>query len=412
MSVFANPEVKKHTLILAIILLLFSSVTIAGLWSISDELKQNYVELSGSLVGTVLHQHPELEKEIVPLLTQGSNEQYMDEGLNILNAYGYNRQISPLLIPQLQEVYPRYILYSACCLLLLIGSLLGINYRYNQVLFGKIRRVTQYADQVIEGNLNLQMTETKEGDFSKLSHSLNRMRLIIQRHIHDLTKEKQFLVRLMSDISHQLKTPLASLMMYTEILAERPLTKEQQRMFLQNSEEQLERMNWLIQSLLKLAKLDVGAIQFQRTKGRLDQTVQASTELLHGMAEKHKVDVQVITKTESIMLHDREWLIEALLNLIKNAIEHTPEGGHVFVELERGSAVYKIHIRDEGGGIERADLPHIFERFYRGKNSKKTGSVGIGLSLSKSIVEGHYGYIDVQSERGKGTTFTIVFPVM
>lgn len=411
MNVLANPEVKKNTALLLAILLLFMCLVVGGLMLFERESKASFVEMNAAIVGTVLDQNPELESVIVPLITKGINdEQNMARGLAVLETYGYNKNLSHDLIPKFNEVYTHMVRYSIVVLVLVSVLILVTHFRYQHILFARIRQVTLYADHVLEGNYNLQLPETKEGDFSKLSHSMNRMRLAIQRHIQDLTNEKQFLVRLMSDISHQLKTPLASLMMYTDILTERTLTKEQQSMFLKNSAEQLERMNWLIQSLLKLAKLDVGAIQFQRTKGRLNETVQASVDLLKGMAEHHQVHVETLVKSECIMAHDKEWVTEALLNLIKNAIEHTPQGGHVFVELEQSTAVYKIHIRDEGMGIERDEIPHIFERFYKGKKNNKTGSVGIGLSLSKSIVEGHQGYIQVHSVIGNGTTFTIVFP--
>jgi signal transduction histidine kinase len=171
-------------------------------------------------------------------------------------------------------------------------------------------------------------------------------------------------------------------------------------------------MNWLIQSLLKLAKLDVGAIEFHREPRSLQQTVLESVEMIHGLAEQRGVALvaDFDSHEASMIKHDKEWLIEALLNVLKNGIEHTPAGGIVRVELETGTTLCRIHIQDQGEGIERSEIPHIFNRFYKGKKNKKSGSVGIGLSLSKSIVEGHGGVIDVQSQRGEGTRFTFLIP--
>jgi signal transduction histidine kinase len=213
----------------------------------------------------------------------------------------------------------------------------------------------------------------------------------------------------MSDISHQLKTPLAALTMYNDIMTEKELSKDQQSMFLEQGKQQLERMNWLIQSLLKLAKLDVGAIQFQKKNDSLVRTIEGSVNILKELAIQKGVQVTVLEAQDYNLKHDSDWMTEALVNVIKNAIEHTPTGKNVSIMLEESDTLCKIHIRDQGNGIERDEIRNIFKRFYQGKKNKKSGSVGIGLSLSKAIVEGHNGIIQVKSQIGIGTTFTFVF---
>ncbi|MCR8641228.1 HAMP domain-containing histidine kinase [Paenibacillus sp. N1-5-1-14] len=409
MKIYANPEVKRGTLwLLVVVVLLGASLTI-GLWKIEHLITQNYVQNNAAIVGSLLEKHPNLEADLIPLITKGIDTEGVERGEVLLKQYGYDAKLPITFFPSLNTIWQQLYMYLGAVLGVFVLLLFALFLKFSGGIFARIRELTRFANHVLEGNYGLTLPETKEGDFSKLIHSFNRMRLAIQRNIEDLVREKQFLVNLMSDISHQLKTPLASLTMNHDILEERELTKEQQAKFMTTNRQQLERMNWLIQSLLKLAKLDVGAIVFQRKRSSLNQTIYESVEMLRGIAKQKNVQVVIDAKHEMDMEHDKEWLMEALTNMIKNGIEHTASGGQVYVSLEENKSLYKIHIRDEGEGIARDELPYIFNRFYKGKKNKKSGSVGIGLSLSKSIVEGHHGYIDVQSVVGKGTVFTFVF---
>lgn len=409
MRVSRNPEFRRSTAILLMMILMVFVIVLGGLMLFESQFKKSYIENNAAIVGMLLAKYPQIKDDIVPLITKGISEQEKAKGLSQLEQYGYQANLPLELLPSLNQTLTN--LTAGCVVILCVfsGSLLYFHVRQYTEVYDRIREVTRFSEHVLEGNYHLRLPEMDEGDFSRLAYSFNRMRHAIQRNIEDLKKEKKFLVNLMSDISHQLKTPLAALMMYNDIMTERSLSKEQQTMFLDNSRQQLERMNWLIQSLLKLAKLDVGAIRFQKSMRSLNQTVQESVDILKGIAVQKGVWVVMHAEKELHMNHDRDWMEEALLNILKNAIEHTAKGDSVYVKLEESAVAYKIHIRDEGEGINRDEIPNIFKRFYRGTQNAKSGSIGIGLSLSKSIVEGHHGYIDVKSERGKGTVFTLVF---
>ena len=217
------------------------------------------------------------------------------------------------------------------------------------------------------------------------------------------------MVSLLSDISHQIKTPLASMIVYNDIMINKSITKEQSQKFLINNEVQLNRINWLIQSLLKLAKIDAKAIEFNKEEESLENTIYEAIETLEVNARRNKVNIDFIEHENITMCHDTLWLQEALINIIKNGIEHTDEGGNIAVSLLQKPIYKRIVIEDTGSGISEEDLPHIFKRFYKGKLSKKSDSVGIGLALSKSIVEAHNGIIEVESAVQRGTKFIITF---
>lgn len=232
----------------------------------------------------------------------------------------------------------------------------------------------------------------------------------MKNNIEESLKEKNFLSRTLSDISHQLKTPIAALMIYNDILTSRKIDDDKRKYFLDSSRQQLERIEWLVKSLLQLAKLDAGVIKFERTNCDINDTIDDAVETMRAKASRDGVALSFSpVQKQIIMVHDPRWLSEAFINIIKNAIEHTEKGGTVEVSSEETSVCVKISIKDNGEGIPSDELPKIFERFYKGKGSKQTESVGIGLALSKSIIEGQGGMVEVKSKVNEGTEFAVTF---
>jgi signal transduction histidine kinase len=225
-----------------------------------------------------------------------------------------------------------------------------------------------------------------------------------------LKQDKVFLHNLISDISHQLKTPLASLIVFNEnLLNDRGMKEHMQLTFLERSRQQLDRMEWLIVSLLKLARVEAGGTSFGHERVNLKQVIVDATNALHLLAQQKQQQINIIGDENLYMQGDKHWLIEAFINLIKNGLEHTIAQGKIDITLQETPLFYNIILTDYGEGINTEDLPHIFKRFYRGKNATKPQSVGIGLALAKSIIEEHGGMIQVVSRAGEGSTFTISF---
>jgi len=272
-----------------------------------------------------------------------------------------------------------------------------------------MRSFSLAARKIVEGDYNLKLNEKKEGDLSKLTQSFNSMGEVIRGNIFALKREKEFLVDLLSDISHQLKTPLSTLILYNDIMLSKNLTNEQRDTFLRNSESQLNRMGWLILNLLKLAKIDANAIELEIEDQNLNETIEEVIEILESKALEGKIKIEYVTKSKVTFSHDRLWFQEALINLVKNGIEHAGEGGSVVIETEDNPVYIRIIVKNTGEIIPEEDLANIFKRFYKGINSKKSDSIGIGLSLSKSIIEKHGGYIEARSNIDEGTSFIITF---
>ena len=406
---FVNSELKISTALLLFIMTLFLLITSLVLKEHHDNLKADYIKSLGAIAAKVVEIDPELEKEIIPLITKEVSKEEAIKGSAFLKQYGLTQRLEDELFPYVSSTIIGNN-HSIILIFIFMGAILfTLNYFQYSYFYKRIRRLTNAAKKVVEGDYDIAINEDKEGDFSKLATSFNSMRGIIRNNLSDLRREKQFLVDLLSDISHQLKTPLSSVILYNDIMASKELSVKQRSEFLLNNQNQLDKMNWMIKNILKLAKLDAKAIEIVKEEQSLNETLIDAIDALESKA--HEAQVAIIYKDieEISFQHDRLWLEEALINIIKNAIEHTTSGGSIKLELIENPLYTRIIIEDTGEGITDFDLPNIFKRFYKAKTSKKTESIGVGLALSKSIVEAHNGMIEVGSKLGVGTKFIITF---
>ncbi len=250
------------------------------------------------------------------------------------------------------------------------------------------------------------MRDNAEGELSILKNEIYKTTTRLAEYNETLRREKVRLADAMSDISHQLKTPLTSMMVMADLLRDDSLPAGKREEFTARLLAQLERIQWLVSSLLKLSKLDVGTAGMKQETVRLKETVEKAAAPLRIPMELKEQRLVLEGPEEAVFQGDLSWTAEALLNVMKNCMEHTPPGGEVRVEWSDNPLYAQIRISDNGEGIDKADLPHIFTRFYRGKNASGD-SVGIGLAMAKSILSQQHGEITVSSERGKGTAFRI-----
>lgn len=227
--------------------------------------------------------------------------------------------------------------------------------------------------------------------------------------VKKLKEEKLFLKNIISDISHQLKTPLASLIMFNDLMKNKDMSLEDKNYFLNLSEEQLKRMEWLIISLLKLSRLEAKVIKFDIKSNPIYITIMKSISPIKEKAREKNISINLKLDEKIRFNHDLNWTAEALTNIIKNSIEHTKNGGYINIKIYETPLAIFISIEDNGEGIPKNLIPKIFKRFYKGENSTNPTSIGIGLSLSKRIIESQNGSINVESEIKKGTKFNITF---
>lgn len=305
--------------------------------------------------------------------------------------------------------YQRFSLFLLLVFVLSGGAILAVGCSYfkkqNQVMEQAVSQINAYLD----GDHNARIECDDEGELYRLFHSINSLAAVLNAHAANEAREKEFLKNTISDISHQLKTPLAALNIYNGLLQDEAEELPSIKEFATLSEQELDRIETLVQSLLKITKLDAGSIVIEKSMESVADMMQ-DVELHFAYRARQEQKEILLSGSEDIsLLCDRDWLIEAIDNIVKNALDHTANGDTVRIEWKALSNAVQISIKDNGYGIHPEDLHHIFKRFYRSRFSKDKQGIGLGLPLAKAIIEAHSGSIEVDSELGRGTTFTMNF---
>lgn len=275
------------------------------------------------------------------------------------------------------------------------------------------RRLYVQAEDIINcyigGDYSSHLPQSSEGEIYRLFASIEQLATMLQSRNDTEHKAREFLKSTISDISHQLKTPLAALAMYQEIIAAEPDNPETVKTFSLKIDTALKRMEQLIQSLLKITRLDSGSIHFEQSPCPLSELVSLSLRDLTTRAEREGKHLVTGGAPALTLLCDPDWTSEAIANIVKNALDHTSPGAAIHISWELSPGMLRLSIADNGPGIAPEDIHHIFKRFYRSRRSLDTQGVGLGLPLAKAIVEGQGGIISVQSAPGEGTVFTLSF---
>ena len=368
-----------------------------------ENIRKTSNDTINQLVNILLEKYPDVsEKEVAEILN--NKTEYTDNS-EFLNKYGiypekdwisYNNQGS----------YKYVILSVSVCIA--FGLAFAVLFlRYSKIQKKQTMNIAKRIERINLGDYSLQIDENSEDELSLLDNQIYRTAVKFREQAENSRKDKENLQKSLSDISHQLKTPLTSIIVMIEnILDDDDMPLEIRREFLNDIKHNTNTISFLVQSLLKLSKLDAEAVKFRYEQVEVKSIVD---ECIKNTAVKAEIlGVRLETDCNDIILNcDRKWLCEAITNIIKNCIEHS-HNGNIKITAEQNKLYTKISIKDNGSGIDKEDLPHIFERFYKGKNSSDD-SVGIGLALAKSIIEKQSGYIGVSSELGVGSEFVIKF---
>ncbi len=265
-------------------------------------------------------------------------------------------------------------------------------------------------DNMINGGEEPQGANDSETIFARISHRLTRLYEIMKENRRKVDEERQELQALVSDISHQVKTPVSNLKVVTDTLLTKPVTEQERMDFLQGIRSQTDKLDFLFQALVKTSRLETGAIRLEKKNDSLYHTLaQAMSGIVYD-AEKKGVAVTVDCPEDLRLCHDSKWTAEALFNLLDNAVKYTPAGGNISVTVEQWEMYVKVNVSDTGKGISESNHAAIFRRFYREEGLHDAPGVGIGLFLAREIITRQGGYIMVASKIGKGSTFSVFLP--
>jgi len=275
----------------------------------------------------------------------------------------------------------------------------------NKIIENAEEQIAEY----IAGECDVPRIECdEEGELYKLFHKINSLASILNAHVENELKSKEFLKNTISDISHQLKTPLAALNVYNGIMQNEANSQEIQE-FAELTEQELDRIETLVQNLLKITKFDAGTIIIDKKIENVSEIMKEVKKHFQFRAEWEGKQINLTGNDKITLLCDRDWFIQAMDNIVKNALDHTNVEGVIDIEYKQFASIIQIIIKDNGSGIHPEDLHHIFKRFYRSRFSKDIQGIGLGLPLAKTIIEAHNGSIEVDSKLGIGTIFTINF---
>ena len=394
---------KKSIIISLIITIIFSAfVAISNIYEYK-EYTQNFNKKMASIIELIQSKYPEISTdEIVEIVNSKEIRQN-----NLLKKYGIDLEKKTIILEN-NKTNNKFMKIEVS--IIFIGSiillLIFILYERNQDK--EIDEITKYLEAINNKNYTLKIDENSEEELSILKNELYKVTVMLRENASNSLKDKINLKTALEDISHQLKTPLTSILIILDNLIDNPEMDYQTRVeFLHDFKREAVRIQSLIQSILKLSKFDSNTVQFIKQDIYLKQIVDEAIKNTESLADLKNIKINVEGNKKIKLNCDLLWQTEAVTNILKNCIEHSSENTKIDIKYNNNSVYSYITITDYGEGISKEDIPHIFERFYRGKNSANE-SIGIGLSLSKTIIESNNGIITVESNNNK-TTFTIKY---
>ena len=409
MKIFENKNIK-YLILPMIILTITASIaitiqTIKQYKTVTITLNEKIAEI----MGKISESNPEIDsREIIEILNSAKNTEQYEKGQKELSKYGI--EIDKINSIKLIENQMKTNLKLNILIIVLFSILwMTIIVLYLRKRDKKIKQITNYINQIKNKKYDLNIEENTEDELSNLKNELYKITIMLKEESEISKKDKENLKMSVEDISHQLKTPLTSITIMLDNLKDNPNMEEKTKQkFIFEISKQVEWINWLVISMLKLSKLDANVVQFYDEKINLNKFIGEIIKNLEIPIEVKNQKIIIDGDSNVSFIGDYKWQQEAITNIIKNCIEHNANNGTIYINYEENSLFTKITIRDEGEGISKEDLKHIFERFYKGKNSSEN-SVGIGLALAKNIIEKNNGMINCKSELDKGTEFVIKY---
>lgn len=396
-------EFKKSIIISLVITIIFSIfMAIINIYEYKEYTK-NFNKNIASIIDVIQSKYPEISTdEIIGIL----NSEKIPQN-NSLKKYGIDLEKNTVILEN-NKINNKFIKIEIILLITTSISLLIVFMLYERKQDKEIDKITKYLEAINDKNYTLKIDENSEEELSILKNELYKVTVMLRENASNTLKDKINLKRALEDISHQLKNPLTSILIILDNLIDNPEMDYQTRVeFLHDLKRETTRIQSLIQSILKLSKFDSNTVQFIKQDIYLKQIVDEAIKNTGSLADLKNIKINVEGNKKIKLNCDLLWQIEAITNILKNCIEHSKENTQIDIKYNNNSVYSYITITDYGEGISKEDLPHIFERFYRGKNSSNE-SIGIGLSLSKTIIESNNGIVSVESNSDK-TTFIIKY---
>ena len=397
-------KIKLKKLLLCIIILLVFLLLLFLIINIYEyhTYNKNFNKKISSIINKINKKYPNItEEEIIDIISSENDEN------TFFKKYSIDIKKDSILKKN-QSSYYVFTTVNVLFYIITILIMILIFLYFNKKKDKEINKITKCIEEINRRNYKLELDDMSEDELSILKNEIYKTTIMLKEAAENSNKEKLELKDSLSDISHQLKTPLTSILIILDNLIDDPgMDKDIREDFIKDIKREINGINFLVQSILKLSKLDTNTINFIEDEVELNKVVIEAIKNVSMLSDLRNVNVNLKIKSNSVINCDFKWQVEAISNILKNCIEHSNENSDVIVIIEDNKVYSKIIIKDNGGGIAKEDLPHIFEKFYKGKNAT-SDSIGIGLSLAKTIIEKDNGTISVQSS-DKGSIFEIKY---
>ena len=372
----------------------------------TNDFQKTMVEHNYGTAGYLVN-HP--DTNVAAAFTKDKTDADLEAGRRILKEAGYHENTNPRMVPAVAAYQKRTAVMLGGMLFSVFAGVFLTVWIYVQ----RQRKVLVKADTVItrflSGDTGQRIDSEETGGWYSLFHRINELAAILSAQAEHEKQTREFLQDMISDVSHQLKTPLAAIKMYDEIMAQEGTDRETIHAFSQKSLREIRRVEDVVYMLLKIARLDAGTVRMEKAEENMEMLLKDVTERFETLAAQEAKEIVLSGSSDVSLYCDALWMSEALGNVVKNALEHTGRGGKVVISWERTPLLTNIVVEDNGTGIHQEDIHNIFKRFYRSHISQDTHGIGLGLPLAKSIVEAHQGTISVTSKVGQGSRFVLSF---
>lgn len=396
-------ELKNALIISSLIIIIFNIIFIIENYFEYRTYTNNFNKKIEGIFETINEKYPNVDKsDLVEILNTNNTSNIK----SFLRDYGIDIEEDSVIL-QNDKYFKTFLITNIVTILIFCILLLTTFLKYNHSKDKKLQEITQYIEEINKRNYKLDIDDNTEDELSILKNEIYKTTVMLKEQAENSLKDKVNLKDSLSDISHQLKTPLTSvIIMLDNIIDNKNMEQNTKEEFINDIKREIININFLVQSILKLSKFDANTIDFINKKVYVRKILDEAVKNVSTLCDLKDIQITINGDKNNTIICDEKWQVEALTNILKNCVEYSKKKSEIQIKYEQNKIYTEILIRDTGDGIDEQDLPHIFERFYKGKNSSKD-SVGIGLALAKTIIEKNNGSINVTSEIKNGSTFVI-----
>lgn len=401
-----EPLLKKQLSIIFISVIIIFSVFSMFQYK---NLKNIYLEqnnINKRLVGALVSRYPEMEVDIVNSI-YNPEKKYIQEGSKVLDKFGYDESYTMNKNVNFQKHLKYFLVNNLITFVILLFLVLTIVVTYIKYIFNKLLKVNMDIENIINNDYKIKDDFKDEGIFNRIYSDLNKLSRSLNLKVRNLDREKESIKELVTDISHQLKTPLASLKLYNTLLIEEELEEEEKMEFLQTNKLSINKLHNLIDSLVNISRLEANMISIKKENKGIKSTLTKAIDSVRVKATQKQISIELEDFDDIQILHDSKWTEESIFNVIDNGVKYTDENGKINISVSQTINFVRIDIKDNGIGIDKLEFNNIFKRFYRNSEVEDIEGSGVGLYLSRKILEQQGGNIIVSSKKGEGSKFSL-----